>query len=194
MAAQNSFLPAVNHRFQFVFAFVGLDDQFVLVQHGAFDCEEILEIFGGEGVESIGIVFHLSMFLFLCLLYLELLLYIHFLGLSFFSFLLFGVLLLLFLLLGDFGFLEPFFNQIALLEGDQSIFVVLDLEGHSEGFLFGSLRFGDKVADMFVESVDLRFIFYQDFDGLFSCEFDCFAGWYFGSHVINKFGLFLGVE
>ena len=165
-----------------------------MIQHGALDCEEILQVFGGEGIEGIGIIFHLGVFLLLSLLYLELLLHVHLLGFTFLSFLFFGILLLLFLLLGDFGFLEPFFNQIALLKGDQSMFVVLDLEGYSISFLFGSLRFGDKVADVFVESVYLRFIFYQDLDGLFSLKFDGFAGGYFGTHVVDILGLFFRVE
>ena len=194
MTTQNSFFPAVDHRFQFVFAFVSLNDNFVLIQHGTLDCEEILQVFGGEGIKGVSVIFHLGVFLLLCLLYLELFLNIHFLGLTFLTFLFFGILLLLFLLLGDFGLLEPFLDQIALLKGDQSMFVVLDLEGYSISFLLGSLRFGDKVADMFVESVYLRFIFYQDLNGLFSLEFDGFAGWYFGTHIVDIFGLFFGVE
>ena len=194
MTAQNSFFPAVDHRFQLVFAFVSLDDNFVLIQHGALDCKEILQIFRGEGIEGIGFIFHLGVFLLLCLLYLELFLNVHLLGFTFLTFFFFGIFLLFFFLFGNFGLLEPFLNQIALFKGDQSMFVVLDLERHSESILFGSLRFGDKVANMFVESVYLRFIFYQDLNGLFSLEFNGFAGGYFGTYIVYKFRLFLGVE
>ena len=74
------------------------------------------------------------------------------------------------------------------------MFVILDLERHSESILLGSLRFGDKVANVFVESIHLRFIFYQDLNSLFSLEFDCFAGGYFGTYIVYKFRLFFGVE
>ena len=107
--------PAVDKWLKLVLSFVGLDDEFVLIEHCTLYCEEVLDIFRGEGIKIVGFILDLSMFLFLCLLDLELLLYIHFLWLwfgTFFFFVIFLRLLFLFFIffLWDFCLFEPLLN------------------------------------------------------------------------------------
>ena len=115
MASCDLLFPAVDKGLELVLSFVGLDDEFVLIEHCALDCEEVLDIFWGEGIEIVGLILYLSMFLFLCLLDLELLLYVHFLGLgfgTFFFFVIFLRLLFLFFIffLWHFCLFEPLLN------------------------------------------------------------------------------------
>ena len=110
--------------------------------------------------------FRFSLSCFGGLLFLIILLLIIFLIIFFIVF--FGI-----LFLGDFGFLGPFFNQVALFEGDDSVFSILNFKADCEGLLFGVLSWGFIVADMLSETVDIWLVFDQNFDWLLPLELNC---------------------
>lgn len=90
-------------------------------------------------------------------------------------------------------FLSPFFNQVAVFEGYQSVFGEFDFETDTESFVLRVLGWGSVVTDVFTESIYARFVLNQDFNWLFSFEFDCLARWDLGSEVVNHFSLSLWV-
>lgn len=56
------------------------------------------------------------------------------------------------------------------------------------------LRLGYIVSNMFIESGHRWLILNENFDGLFPCEFDCFAGRNFATGFKNHFSLLFWVE
>ena len=188
MWACQSLPPWVNQWLQLILLLVGLDDEAILIHHRWLDSEEGLDLLGVKVVEGVAIELDSWVLLLLGLLYLELL-FLHLLGFTLFLLLF----LLLLFLLGNFGLLEPLLYQIDFLEGNQPIIVMLYLEGNSEGFVLRILRLRYKISNMLVEANYTRLVLNQDLDSFLACEFDCLAGRYFCSCLVDELALLLRI-